>query len=160
MSWGIDARGVVGGPADKAGIRYEDWWTALRVAEILRGEVLEVPSAQWTALDVDAWAEHHGDTEGRSLACHGRADAVREFRVQGGAEGDGGREAGGREAVARDDSLDGIASRTLDPVGAVREVSARTTSRTGVVVQRLPPEVSAACSAGERAAPGMPEVRS
>lgn len=34
--------GLSGGPADKAGNRYEDWWTALRVAEILRGEASRI----------------------------------------------------------------------------------------------------------------------
>ncbi|MFF3648359.1 hypothetical protein ACFYXV_06845 [Streptomyces sp. NPDC002181] len=34
--------GLSGGSADKAGNRYEDWWTALRVAEILRGEASRI----------------------------------------------------------------------------------------------------------------------
>ncbi|MGW5863205.1 hypothetical protein ACWFRJ_13655 [Streptomyces sp. NPDC055239] len=34
--------GLSGGTADKAGNRYEDWWTALRVAELLRGEASRI----------------------------------------------------------------------------------------------------------------------
>ncbi|MEU7117424.1 hypothetical protein [Streptomyces zaomyceticus] len=34
--------GLSGGAADKAGNRYEDWWTALRVAELLRGEASRI----------------------------------------------------------------------------------------------------------------------
>jgi hypothetical protein len=34
--------GLPGGAADKAGNRYEDWWTALRVAELLRGRAARI----------------------------------------------------------------------------------------------------------------------
>jgi hypothetical protein len=34
--------GLAGGAADKAGNRYEDWWTALRVAELLRGRASRI----------------------------------------------------------------------------------------------------------------------
>ncbi|WP_261676223.1 hypothetical protein [Streptomyces lusitanus] len=34
--------GLAGGAADKAGNRYEDWWTALRVAELLRGRATRI----------------------------------------------------------------------------------------------------------------------
>ncbi|MGA5192862.1 hypothetical protein [Streptomyces exfoliatus] len=34
--------GLSDGAADKAGNRYEDWWTALRVAELLRGEASRI----------------------------------------------------------------------------------------------------------------------
>ncbi|MFD3328702.1 hypothetical protein [Streptomyces sp. NPDC058701] len=34
--------GLPGGAADKAGNRYEDWWTALRVADVLRGRASRI----------------------------------------------------------------------------------------------------------------------
>src|SRR5436190_1573191 len=34
--------GLPGGAADKAGNRYEDWWTALRVADLLRGRASRI----------------------------------------------------------------------------------------------------------------------
>ncbi|WP_328946264.1 hypothetical protein OG259_37215 [Streptomyces sp. NBC_00250] len=34
--------GLSGGAADKAGNRYEDWWTALKVADLLRGEASRI----------------------------------------------------------------------------------------------------------------------
>jgi hypothetical protein len=34
--------GLSGGAADKAGNRYEDWWTALRAAELVRGRASSI----------------------------------------------------------------------------------------------------------------------
>ncbi|MGW3397555.1 hypothetical protein [Streptomyces hydrogenans] len=34
--------GLAGGAADKAGNRYENWWTALKVADLLRGEASRI----------------------------------------------------------------------------------------------------------------------
>lgn len=50
-----------GGAADKAGNRYEDWWTALRVAELLRGRAtrirLEPPGPAGSGIEFELEAD-------------------------------------------------------------------------------------------------------
>ncbi|WP_405649641.1 hypothetical protein OG581_52485 [Streptomyces sp. NBC_01386] len=53
--------GLAGGAADKAGNRYEDWWTALRVAELLRGRAsrirLEPPGPAGAGIEFELEAD-------------------------------------------------------------------------------------------------------
>lgn len=53
--------GLPGGAADKAGNRYEDWWTALRVAELLRGRAsrirLEPPGPAGAGIEFELEAD-------------------------------------------------------------------------------------------------------
>ncbi|MFD4510958.1 hypothetical protein [Streptomyces sp. NPDC058457] len=53
--------GLAGGAADKAGNRYEDWWTALRVAELLRGRAsrirLEPPGPAGAGIEFEVEAD-------------------------------------------------------------------------------------------------------
>jgi hypothetical protein len=73
---------VLDGGADTAGLDgVDDADGELTGQERVFGEVLEVSSAQWRALYVDAGAEDHRQVAGASLLGQGLANAAQQVRV-------------------------------------------------------------------------------
>ena len=87
--------------------------------ERILGEVLEVPAAQGGSLDVDARTQDHGNVFDRGFGPDGPPHALREFGIETGPEADGGREAGGGDAVVDAEviSRPGLLPQTVRAVG-------------------------------------------
>ena len=102
--------------------------------ERVLGEVLEVASAQWGALHVDAGPEDDRDALHARLLRQGRADLGDQVAVPGRRDGAGRGEAGGREAPA-DPGVVGLLRlhpQTVGPVGDHDRRQAEPLDRAGV----------------------------
>lgn len=97
---------------------------APRKERILR-EILEVPAAEGRAFNVDAGAEHRGDSESLCLGGDGFADGLDKFRIPGAGGSDRRRETGGGVGLFHDVCAAAALHLAPQPVRAVGHAHGR-----------------------------------